>query len=64
LIYYFNFRGAHGIFLVYDITDIDSFKDMRLKWSEDAMELARKDAVKVILANKSDYDEKRKITSE
>ena len=49
------YRGASGVILVYDITDNDSFKNIR-KWLENV-----RDIPKVLIGNKIDLFEKRKV---
>ena len=55
------YRGAHGIFLVYDVTDRDSFDNLP-KWVDDIRKFAAPNPKIYILANKVDLDLNRKIT--
>jgi len=57
------YRGAHGICLVYDITDPDSF--LRLgNWLTDASEQADENAKKLIIGTKIDLESNRKVSRE
>eukprot|EP00252_Welwitschia_mirabilis_P002287 TRINITY_DN1219_c0_g1_i4.p1 TRINITY_DN1219_c0_g1~~TRINITY_DN1219_c0_g1_i4.p1 ORF type:complete len:139 (+),score=26.97 TRINITY_DN1219_c0_g1_i4:57-473(+) len=54
------YRGAHGIIIVYDITDIDSFDHVKNWLSE--IERYTKDGVdKILVGNKCDLEEKRAV---
>ena len=55
------YRGAHGILLIYDITDKDSFKNLQ-NWLIEIEKNANKNVLKVLIGNKSDLEEKRVIT--
>ena len=57
------YRGAHGIALVYDITDNDSFKNVNY-WMTNITHPANgvdEKVSKIILGNKADMEEQRKI---
>ena len=47
------YKGAHGIFLVYDVTNSDSFYNIS-KWNEDVEKYGTEDVKRVIVGNKSD----------
>eukprot|EP00092_Neocalanus_flemingeri_P027903 GFUD01030291.1.p1 GENE.GFUD01030291.1~~GFUD01030291.1.p1 ORF type:complete len:274 (-),score=61.17 GFUD01030291.1:270-1091(-) len=47
------YHGAHGIFLVYDVTDSDTFYNIQ-KWSQDVDKYAAENVKKVLVGNKSD----------
>lgn len=58
------YRGAHGVLLVYDITNEPSFKAVR-GWIEQINENVGNDSnVLVLLGNKCDDNENRKISKE
>jgi len=54
------YRGAHGICLVYDITDLDSFNRLG-DWLGDITDLAEPNAKKIIIGTKKDLEAKRKV---
>ena len=55
------YRGAHGILLIYDVTDKDSFKHLN-NWLIEIEKNASKNVIRVLIGNKSDLEEKRVIT--
>ena len=55
------FRGGHGILLIYDVTDRDSFKNLG-NWLIEIEKNANKDVLKILIGNKCDLEEKRVIT--
>ncbi|MCQ2820970.1 MAG: GTP-binding protein, partial [archaeon] len=57
------YRGSHGALLVYDITDEKSFKEVS-NWAESLKDNADKNAAIVIIGNKVDLEEQRKIKKE
>ena len=57
------YRGAHGIILVYDITDNDSFRNIE-KWLGDIERYGLKDVNKLLIGNKCDLTEKRVVEYE
>ena len=56
------YRGAHGILLIYDVTDKDSFKNLS-NWLIEIEKNASKNVLKILIGNKTDLDDKRVITS-
>ena len=54
------YRGAHGICVVYDITDTDSFEKVG-EWLKDVSELAEPSAKKLIIGSKLDLEGKRQV---
>ncbi|XP_064388036.1 ras-related protein Rab-10-like [Halichondria panicea] len=54
------FRGAHGIILVYDITSLESFQTL-LKWIQTIHDTGLSGVSMVIVGNKSDLRESRKV---
>eukprot|EP00116_Pleurobrachia_bachei_P010113 sb/3470375/ len=57
------YRGAMGIFLVYDITDEKTFDNIKT-WMRNIEDNAAPDVEKFILANKCDKEDKRQISKE
>ena len=57
------YRGALGIMLVYDVTNEKSFHNIS-KWMRKIEENANEDVEKILVANKCDLEEKRKVTRE
>ena len=55
------YRGAHGILLIYDVTDKDSFKNLS-NWLIEIEKNSSKNVLKVLIGNKTDLEEKRVIT--
>jgi len=57
------YRGAMGIMLVYDITNLKSFENIK-NWIRNIEEHASGDVEKMILGNKKDMEEKRVVAEE
>ena len=57
------YRGAAGIAIVYDITDPDSFNNIN-SWLIEVEKNASKSVYKILIGNKCDLEEKRKVTFE
>ena len=55
------YRGAHGILLLYDVTDKDSFKNLS-NWLIEIEKNASKNVLKVLIGNKSDLEDKRIVS--
>ena len=55
------YRGAHGILLIYDVTDKDSFKNLS-NWIIEIEKNANKNVLKLLIGNKTDLEDKRVIT--
>lgn len=55
------YRGAHGILLMYDITQLDSFKNLN-SWLIEIEKNANKNVVKLLVGNKVDLENERKVT--
>ena len=55
------YRGAHGVILVYDITDRQSFKDLE-NWLLETEKHASEDIVKILVGNKNDLESSRVVT--
>ena len=56
------YKGGHGIMMVYDITDLESFRYLD-SWLKEIEKNASKNVYKILVGNKSDL-ENRKITFE
>jgi len=55
------YKGAHGIILVYDITDKQSFKDVET-WLAEVDKFANDNVVKLLVGNKCDMEQQRAVT--
>ena len=55
------YRGAHGILLLYDITDKDSFKNLN-NWLIEIERNASKNVLRVLIGNKCDLEDKREVS--
>ena len=57
------FKGSHGCFIVYDITSETSFDNVE-KWYEQAQKEAGKDISVILVGNKCDLENERKVPKE
>jgi Ras-related protein Rab-1A len=57
------YRGAHGIIIVYDITDKESFDNVR-QWLFEIDRYASENVCKLLVGNKSDLTNKRAVEYE
>ena len=57
------YKGAHGIILVYDITDRQSFKDIE-NWLAEVDKYGTENVVKMLVGNKSDLEANRQVKTE
>jgi len=57
------YRGAHGIIVVYDITDSESFTNVK-QWLHEIDRYASENVNKLLVGNKSDLTTKRAVTYE
>ena len=57
------FRGAHGILLLYDVTNKDSFKNLE-NWLIEIEKNAQEKVLKILIGNKCDLNDDREITTE
>ena len=55
------YRGGNGVLVVYDITDRDSFENLN-SWLIEIEKNANKNVYKLLIGNKCDLEEKRKVT--
>jgi Ras-related protein Rab-1A len=55
------YRGAHGIIVVYDITEKESF-DSIPNWLKEIERNASENVHKLLVGNKNDLDDKRKVS--
>ena len=55
------YRGAHGILLLYDVTDKESFKNLS-NWLIEIEKNASKNVLRILIGNKCDLEDKRVIT--
>jgi len=54
------YRGAHGIIVVYDITDAQTFASVK-QWLSEIERFACENVNRLLVGNKSDLKEKRKV---
>jgi len=54
------YRGAHGIAIVYDVTDLTSFNHLNM-WLQEIERSAKDSVSKIIIGNKSDMTSKRVV---
>ena len=57
------FKGSHGILLIYDITNDDSFKNLD-NWLSQIEEYANKNVLKILIGNKKDLEEERQVPTD
>ena len=54
------YRGAHGIMVVFDITNKESFENIPM-WCEEIKKHASGSVKKILIGNKSDFDTRRQV---
>ena len=57
------YRGAHGIIVVYDVTDQESFNNVK-QWLHEIDRYAAENVNKLLVGNKSDLSGKRVVSTE
>ena len=57
------YKGAHGILVVFDITDRESFNNVT-NWLNEIKKNAGVNVVKILIGNKSDLESSRKVSIE
>ncbi|KAK9715779.1 hypothetical protein RND81_06G188700 [Saponaria officinalis] len=57
------YRGAHGIIIVYDVTDQQSFDNVK-QWLNEIDRYASDNVVKILVGNKSDLTANKVVSSE
>ncbi|CAO3643933.1 unnamed protein product [Mucor fragilis] len=57
------YRGAHGIIVVYDVTDEDSFNNVK-QWLQEIDRYAAEGVNKLLVGNKSDLVDKKVVDTE
>ena len=57
------YKGAHGLMLVYDVTDRASFNDIQ-NWLMEVEKYAPEGVPKILVGNKSDLQSEREVSFE
>jgi len=56
------YRGAHGIIMVYDVTNYESFEHME-GWLDEVNRHASEATLKLLVGNKADLQEEKKVST-
>jgi len=57
------YRGAHGIIMVYDVTNHESFEHVE-EWLNEVNRHASESTLKLLVGNKADLEDDRKVTAQ
>lgn len=57
------YRGAHGIIVLYDVTDQDTFNNVK-QWLQEIDRYATEGVNKLLVGNKNDLEQKRVVSTE
>lgn len=57
------YKGAQAIFIVYDVTDRESFEHLK-NWMVDIDKFAKEGVLKVLIGNKCDEESKRNVSTD
>ena len=57
------YKGAHGILLIFDLTETESFESLK-NWLIEIEKNANKNVIKLLIGNKCDLDDQRVISFE
>jgi len=57
------YRGAHGIFVVYDVTDVKSFESAPKLWLAELDKFAVGDVCKMLVGTKNDLENQRVVST-
>jgi len=55
------YKDAHVVVLVYDITNLKSFKEMKDYWYDQVVNYGKENVIFAIAANKNDLEDKREV---
>jgi small GTP-binding protein len=58
------YKGCSAAMLVYDITRVETFQNLEKKWLKDFTENASKDALYMVVGNKADLEDMKKVSTE
>lgn len=56
------YRGAHGIFVVYDVSNLESFRNV-IKWIDEVKKFSSENIPVILLANKTDIESSQRQIS-
>jgi Ras-related protein Rab-1A len=57
------YRGAHGIIIVYDVTNIETFHNVQ-RWMQEIEKYAKDNVSKLLVGNKSDLAGNRAVSEQ